>query len=210
MDDTKKGPSANTSVSLPPEFWEHLVKNSHATATIMGAASLDDSLKGLIEAKFPNLSNTLREKLFEGYGALSSFSVRIDVAFAFGIISADIKSDLEALRQMRNAFAHSPESLSLKSPTPLKWLKCMRGYDGVRDPLVFLYEKLSEIREALFGPEVMKLARTLAAAPHLGPLPPPGSLEPSPPRSPPDPGGSGKDDREPPPPSPESEKKGLF
>jgi DNA-binding MltR family transcriptional regulator len=213
MNDDRKGLGAAApplAPYLPPAFWDHVTKNSHASAAIIGAASIDDALANMIADKFPKLSKALRKRLFKGYGPFASFSVRIDVALAFGIISPELKSDLEALRQIRNAFAHSPENLSLKSPQTNKWLQQMRGYDGVKDPLVFLYEKLAEMREELYGPEVMKLARALGAkAAREEETPGLRSPEQSPPRSPHDPGDTSRDDKEQPQLSP-AEKKGLF
>lgn len=186
MVETRKGLAAaepDSPERLPPEIWDNILKNTHASAAIVGAASIDDKLAQLIGKRFPNLSNTLREKLFTGYGPLSSFSVRIDIALAFGIIDSEMKSDLDAIRQIRNAFAHSPETLGLLSPGPFKWLKCLRGYTAAREPLSFLILKLEEIQERL-DPATRRLARALAAATSK---PPSGSPESSPSHQRPDP-----------------------
>lgn len=68
---------------------------------------LDANLEILIQLRMPNLSNRLREKLFEGYGPVATFSAKIDIAYAFDIIDQDTRQTLNALRVIRNAFAHN-------------------------------------------------------------------------------------------------------
>ena len=49
------------------------------------------------------------EPLFKGYGLLASFSGKIDVSYALGLLTSDMKSDLNLIRKIRNYFAHHPE-----------------------------------------------------------------------------------------------------
>ena len=50
----------------------------------------------------------IAERLFGPVGPLSSFSQRIAVAYAFGLIAKQQYTDFEAVRQVRNHFAHHP------------------------------------------------------------------------------------------------------
>jgi hypothetical protein len=62
-------------------------------APIVSAAVLDDILRMLILVRFVELSAARREALFEGINApLSSFSARIEVAFATGIFSNNARA----------------------------------------------------------------------------------------------------------------------
>jgi hypothetical protein len=45
--------------------------------------------------------------LFEREGALSTFYVNIHLAFALKLISETVRDDLDVIRRVRNAFAHS-------------------------------------------------------------------------------------------------------
>lgn len=56
------------------------------------------------------------EKLFGPVGPLSSFSQRIAVAYAFGLINQRQYKEFEAIRQVRNYFAHHPLEATFDSP----------------------------------------------------------------------------------------------
>lgn len=52
--------------------------------------------------------NSKTDELFNGYGPLSSFSGKINCAFAFKIIDESVHRDLDYIRKIRNHFAHHP------------------------------------------------------------------------------------------------------
>jgi DNA-binding MltR family transcriptional regulator len=52
------------------------------------------------------------ERLFE-VGPLASFDARINLAYAFRLISPQHRDDLRLIKDIRNRFAHSPRSISL-------------------------------------------------------------------------------------------------
>lgn len=56
------------------------------------------------------LSNNMAERIFDGYGPLSTFSAKIDVAFALDLIDADVHRDLRTIKDIRNCFAHTTHS----------------------------------------------------------------------------------------------------
>jgi len=53
------------------------------------------------------LPNSLYKCLFEPFRPLSTLSSKIVMAHALGIISSDTFKELEKIRKIRNAFAHS-------------------------------------------------------------------------------------------------------
>jgi DNA-binding MltR family transcriptional regulator len=57
----------------------------------------------------------LYAELFDPMRALGSFASKITMAYALNIITRDIYSDLETIRKIRNAFAHSPDILNFES-----------------------------------------------------------------------------------------------
>lgn len=61
----------------------------------------------------PSINAKLRKGIFNGYGPLASFSARIDVAYALGIIDQSLFKLLHAVRELRNSLAHSPHLKSL-------------------------------------------------------------------------------------------------
>src|SRR5690242_5975853 len=78
------------------------------SAAIVWAAMVDDALKAAIKRKMRPLSSTDEDKLFDGQGALSTFSSKIIVAYALCAIGQEQRNGLERIRDIRNAFAHHP------------------------------------------------------------------------------------------------------
>lgn len=64
----------------------------------------------------PGLDKRTEKELFHGLGPLGSFSARISLAKALGLISAKEALDLHKLRKLRNQFAHSSIPLGWSHP----------------------------------------------------------------------------------------------
>jgi hypothetical protein len=62
------------------------------------------------------LNNEQQSELFGTEGTLSSLSSKIKIAFAFEIIDKDLRDQFDKIREIRNAFAHSPLHLSFGTP----------------------------------------------------------------------------------------------
>ena len=69
---------------------------------------------------------SIGEKLFGATGALSSFSQRIAIAYAFKHISREDYRDYERLRQVRNYFAHHPLEATFASEEVQKHVSQLR------------------------------------------------------------------------------------
>ncbi|MGM4967818.1 MltR family transcriptional regulator [Tardiphaga sp. 1201_B9_N1_1] len=54
--------------------------------------------------------------LFEGEAPLSSFSAKIKIGYALGLYGKIVRDDLDTIRTVRNAFAHSTVHLDFKTP----------------------------------------------------------------------------------------------
>jgi DNA-binding MltR family transcriptional regulator len=89
---------------------------THSGIVIATAAILDNQLERALKRAMRPLSNNMYERLFDSFRPLSSFSSKIVMAYALGIISADLYEELEKIRQIRNQFAHSSGVLHLGSP----------------------------------------------------------------------------------------------
>jgi DNA-binding MltR family transcriptional regulator len=96
-------------------FLSDFQAESDRAAAVLGPAFLDDLLKALITAVAVD-AKYVEERLLESSRPLGSFSARIDAAFAFGMISARDHSDLDAIRKIRNQFAHLSTPLSFDDP----------------------------------------------------------------------------------------------
>jgi hypothetical protein len=87
-------------------------------AIILSATSIEDVLELEIANKMPSLKNDdqLRKRIFEGDGPISSFSRKIDMAYALGIIDKQYHGIINLIREVRNACAHARRPISLARP----------------------------------------------------------------------------------------------
>lgn len=78
---------------------------SDRACAVVGAAWVEESLQQAIESVL-HPHEKARERLFAGTGPLGTFAAKIDLACVFGFMTDAIRSDLEAIRRIRNEFAH--------------------------------------------------------------------------------------------------------
>ncbi|MEE9598509.1 MAG: MltR family transcriptional regulator [Acidiferrobacterales bacterium] len=83
---------------------------SDRAAALLAASFLEHVISEKLKSFF--VAEKSIGKLFEGYGPLASFSAKIDIAFALGLLTRDMKSDLGIVRKVRNHFAHHPKHTS--------------------------------------------------------------------------------------------------
>jgi hypothetical protein len=99
------------------EALEHVSKESDHTTVILGTALVEHALQIAIRARMHHgLSKSDEASLFEGDAPLATFSAKTRVAFAFEVVDADMRAELNRLREIRNAFAHSKSFLTFDSP----------------------------------------------------------------------------------------------
>lgn len=83
---------------------------------VLAHALLEDMLRQCILANMTDLNKDEQDRLFVGSGPLSSFSSKIQLAYAFKIIGTKTRHDLDTIREIRNAIAHT--SLKIDFDTP--------------------------------------------------------------------------------------------
>jgi hypothetical protein len=94
-------------------------------AAALVLAFIDSLLEFAIKINFVDLDETAFNKLFRDPTApLSSFSAKISVAHALGVYGDEIRSQLDRLRIIRNAFAHSIRPITFDEPLVRK--ECFR------------------------------------------------------------------------------------
>jgi hypothetical protein len=83
-----------------------VTEGSDRVAVIVGSTLLDAVLEGMLRRYLRPLSASDDEALFMGNGPLGSFSSRIRIAHAMGLITDLQRKNLNYIREIRNAFAH--------------------------------------------------------------------------------------------------------
>jgi hypothetical protein len=87
------------------EFRDSLEHETDRGACLIASSYLEYSLERLIRAKLIDEPKSI-DKLFEFSGPLGTFSSRIELGYALGLIGEKAKRDLNFIRKIRNEFAH--------------------------------------------------------------------------------------------------------
>lgn len=83
---------------------------------IIGASELDNALELALLAKMRILSREMRDRIFDGYGPLSTFAAKIDIAYALEIIPQEFYDSLRKINKIRVKFAHPKFFLNFQDP----------------------------------------------------------------------------------------------
>lgn len=119
--DIPKPPQPPPALTLPntAALYQELIQLSDPGTVLVLAARLEKSLEHLIQVMMTPISASLRKKVFEGRGgALSTFSNKIDLARALHLITSREEQALNAIRDIRNYFAHNDEMAHFDSSDP--------------------------------------------------------------------------------------------
>ena len=84
-------------------------------AVLVGVARVDAALEHLLQA-FLSPATAKNDGLFQADRPLGSIGAKVALTRRLGLIYAGVEKALNALRKLRNAFAHSAESASLADP----------------------------------------------------------------------------------------------
>ena len=89
-------------------------KESDRGCAIIGAEIASGRLESLLRSFFRSDAQSKKQvdTLFKGFGPLSTFSARIQMAYVMYLIPKIIRDRLEMMRKIRNHFAHSPTPAS--------------------------------------------------------------------------------------------------
>jgi DNA-binding MltR family transcriptional regulator len=92
-------------------------RSSDRAAAILAAACLEDRLSSILDVAFEQgkTAKKVADNLLKGYGPLGSFKAKIDLALVIGMLSEDRYANINRIRELRNLFAHSSESINFKS-----------------------------------------------------------------------------------------------
>ncbi|NDP28723.1 MAG: DUF4145 domain-containing protein [Flavobacterium sp.] len=90
-----------------------LTNESDRGAVLIGTSIVEEYLEKLVLTILPKDKKSYISRLLNYPGALSSFSGKIELLYAFRIIDERLKNSLNQLRAIRNKAAHSSELFSL-------------------------------------------------------------------------------------------------
>jgi len=122
---------------------------AHASVVMVHMAVLEDCLEAALLGKMHSLNREMRDRLFTGYGPLSSLSAKIDVGFALALLDRVDYDRLTVLRKIRNKFAHSPKGLRFEDDEIKGLLVALPGWTDEQDGMTFFGKQTDEL-EAKF------------------------------------------------------------
>ncbi|MES2688192.1 MAG: hypothetical protein V4706_15335 [Pseudomonadota bacterium] len=148
---------------------------SDRAAAIVAGAFLDEVLQELL-CEFLIEGSADSKKLFEGTGALATFSAKIEMSYRLGLISDGEHRTLTTIRGIRNDFAHVLGDLSfatqsiqarcrnIEVPLPMVAPRSVPlSQNGEVPPLPKIEKAASEDARAIFQETVITLMHSLAA-----------------------------------------------
>jgi DNA-binding MltR family transcriptional regulator len=130
-----------------PKLWKDnakvsatLLKESDRGCIIFVSGIIEDALDALLRASFRGDTAVIKkiiDPLFNAYGPIATFSAKINLCFAFGLIDEILRRKLELLRKIRNDCAHEAGHIDF-------------AHSKIKPRLdVFLAKKSKHDREAL-------------------------------------------------------------
>jgi DNA-binding MltR family transcriptional regulator len=101
---------------------------------VLAAALLEDLLRLCILTKMVELSKDEHDRLFIGAGPLSSFSTKTQFAYALGTIGPRVRHDLDSIREIRNALAHTNLKIDFDTPEVAALCAGLHCLAAIEDP----------------------------------------------------------------------------
>ena len=97
-------------------FFTAIRRGNDRSTAVLAATLIDDLLKRALLSKLRNLSGDETDRLFGPDQPLGSLSAKIKLAYAMDLCNRHDAQNLEAIRAIRNAFAHDAKPMSFKTP----------------------------------------------------------------------------------------------
>ena len=106
-----------------------LENESDRGAIILASSAIEDCLEWALVERMPLLKtdDDVRSRIFENKGPISTYSDKILIAYALGIIDGKVKKRIDLIRVIRNSCAHSRLPLNLEVPELIDALKAAIG-----------------------------------------------------------------------------------
>ena len=127
-----------------------LAKQADTSYVIVATTALEELLETAVKTKMRDgLSKKVHNQIFGGYGSLSTFAAKIDIAYALEIIGDDLRGDFDAIRAIRNAFAHARKTVHFGSPELETHFQKFSGWTKTSDQRVLFDARLQACANAL-------------------------------------------------------------
>lgn len=116
-----------------PGFIEELQQGPDRTTAILAGVFIDELLRMLLES-FLVADAKVQKELFSPERPLSTLSARTKMAYSLGLISKVAYDDIEIIRNIRNAFAHSLHGISFEHELVRKEVRSLHCIQQFQPP----------------------------------------------------------------------------
>jgi hypothetical protein len=134
-DPTTKTKSLRELIQSAQVLVDKLGRLTHAGVAMVVGAALDQLLEEALTTKLVHANRETRDKLFGEYGALQTFSAKIDLSFALGVVDRKAYTNLTIIRKVRNCFAHADGFLDFDAPTVRKFFQPTPTKEPSKSPI---------------------------------------------------------------------------
>lgn len=110
-------PGAKGQANILFKIEDELGRESDRGCALVAAAYLENEMTELLKRFFVTQGSKATKALFDFNGPVGTFSSKIRLSLALGLIPEEIQSALDLIRNLRNDFAHLHEPLNFESPT---------------------------------------------------------------------------------------------
>lgn len=104
-----------TEAQMDALYGEIVGEKNDRGAALIASAQLEEGLERLIKSRLVPMSSERISGLFEYSGPMDSFSTKTSIAFAFGIIDAEVRRNCDYIREIRNTFAHAGSPITFQT-----------------------------------------------------------------------------------------------
>lgn len=113
---------------LTEDLGETLVRETDRGSVILLSTGVEDMLGRRIRSDMVELNSDEDARLFGPDAPVGTFSAKIKLAYALGMIDRDVARMCDIMREMRNACAHSGRDISFENQELRDVLKVMLRY----------------------------------------------------------------------------------
>ena len=109
--------TSNAAISSLENFFARApgwIDRGQATTVLTSVAVVEEILQAALLNRMRPLTKKEADRLFEGYGPISTLAAKIDVAYAFNLLSKAEYSALLIAKNIRNKFAHSQTAMGFE------------------------------------------------------------------------------------------------
>lgn len=143
------------------EIFNEVRSSNSRAAVLLAGAFIEQLLLGAIKLNLIAMSKADTKSLFEFQGPLGTFSAKIAMGFALDLYGKKLRLDLDAIRKIRNDFAHSVDKFDADHPSVKGKIEGLHALAAIEDKgSLTTHELLARAAEIISMFLIMRTAPT--------------------------------------------------